>query len=365
MSSLKVEILKIEEISEHPNADKLELARLKGWFCVIQKDKYKVGDKVVYIPVDSVLPETLEADIFGKDSKVKLSKHRVKTIKLRGAISQGLVVNLKDVGLVWDTAVGADVTDKLGITKYEPPSPRFQGMGNKTKKRYKSNTNFHKYTSIENIKNNHKVFDPEDDVVITEKIHGTNFRAGWVPYDPNTWWKKIKHLVGLAPKHEFIYGSHNVQLSQKLLYKGYYDKNVYADAVVTHNLKEKLGPGQVVYGEIYGPNIQKGYGYGLKEGQTKLIVFDVMQDGKYLNHINIPIFGALHSLDVVPVLYEGKFAEVDLDKIVGGKSSLCGCQKIREGVVVRPQVEAKCHIGRKILKSINSEYLLKENTEFH
>lgn len=366
MSTLKVEVLQIEKISEHPNADKLELAELKGWSCVIQKGKYKPDDKVVYFPIDSILPETLEATIFGKDSKIKLNKHRVRTIKLRGAISQGLVVPIEMCGFAhFAVEVGQDVTKKLGVTKYEPPPPRFQGASNKNRSRRNPNPNFSKYTSIENIKNYNKVFEPADEVVITEKIHGTNFRAGWVKFDSNTLWKKFKGLLRLNPKYEFVYGSHNVQLSQQLLYSGWYDKNVYADKVVTHNLKEKLGPGQTVYGEIYGPNIQKGYGYGLKNGQTKLIIFDVMQDKKYLDHTGVRMFATLHSLDIVPTLYEGKISGVDLNWVVGGKSALCPDQKVREGVVIRSKEEARCHMGRKILKAINPEYLLKEQTEYH
>lgn len=364
MSTLKVEVLKIENVFEHPNADRLEIARVLGWNCVVQKGKHSPGDLVIYFPIDSILPELLEAQIFGKDSKVKLHNHRIKTIKLRGAISQGLAVDFQTLGID-PKPVGTDLTKELDIKKYEPPPPRFQGQSNRSRSNRNPNPNFSKYTSIENIKNYNKVFEPDDEVVITEKIHGSNFRASWVLFDSNTIWKKVKKFLRLAPKYEFVYGSHNVQLSHQLLYKGWYDKNVYADAVVTYNLKERLAPGQAVYGEIYGPNIQKGYGYGVPEGETRLVIFDVMQDGKYLDHYGVRMFGTLHTIDVVPTLYEGKFKDVDMSKIVDGPSVFCPAQKVREGVVVRSKEEDRCHIGRKILKAINTEYLLKEQTEYH
>lgn len=356
MSTLKVTVEKIEKIDLHPNADRLELAIILGWQCVVQKDRYKAGDKIVYIPIDSILPETLEADIFGKNSKVKLSKHRVKTIKLRGAISQGLVVDLKHGGAK-DLSIGTDITKDLGVTKYEPPAPGFQGFSGGGKIRY-SNPSFKKYTSIENIKNYPKLFDPEDEVIITEKIHGTNFRCGWVKYDANTIFKKLKRLFRLTPEYEFVYGSREVQLRVG-------GESIYADIVKQYRLKERLQYGEVIYGEIYGSSVQKNYQYGCKEGERELIVFDMVINGKYADHYTVICRAYNYDLKAVPVVFQGKFGEADLNKLVSGPSVLCSDQKIREGVVVRPEHEESSYAGRKILKAINPEYLLKDNTEFH
>ena len=92
MNDFRVEVVEVDEVLEHPNADRLEIAKVKGWQCVVGKDSFAAGDKGIYIPIESILPEELEAKIFGT-SKVKLSKHRVKTIRLRGAVSQGLLVH--------------------------------------------------------------------------------------------------------------------------------------------------------------------------------------------------------------------------------------------------------------------------------
>jgi hypothetical protein len=77
------------------------------------------------------------------------------------------------------------------------------------------------------------------------------------------------------------------------------------------------------------------------------------------------MFGAVNHVRVVPTLFNGKFGDVDMAKIVDGPSVLCPEQKVREGVVVRSKEEDRCHIGRKILKAINPEYLLKDQTEYH
>lgn len=83
MSTFEVSVVKIDDVIEHPNADRLDLVQIAGWNCVIRKGEYQKGDKVVYIPIDSILPFEIESKLFPPDSKVKLSKSRVKTIKLR------------------------------------------------------------------------------------------------------------------------------------------------------------------------------------------------------------------------------------------------------------------------------------------
>jgi len=362
MGTLKVSIEKPVSVEAHPNADRLDIVTVLGWQCVAQKGKYKVGDLVVYIPIDSILPEALESLLFGPDAKVKLSNHRVKTIKLRGAISQGMVMPLEcldQFGCPGPLEEGTDVTERLGITKYEPPLPGFQSAQGKPRP---ANPHFHKYTGIENIKNYNKVFAADDLVEITEKIHGTNFRAGWVPFLADSWWKKIKKALRLAPSHEFVFGSHNVQLSNNVKP----ENNVYAWAVDRYGLKETLKKDVVLYGEIYGPGIQKGYPYGLKDGEKALVVFDLKEGDRYMS---VPEFTDTMNhyphLKTAPTLYSGPFSGVDLAKITSGDSVLAPQQKVREGVVVKSYLEATCYAGRKILKSINPEYLLKDQSDFH
>jgi RNA ligase (TIGR02306 family) len=358
----EVKVVEIDDIGIHPNADKLDMATVGGWACVVARGMYKKGDKAIYIPIDSILPEELESKIFG-DAKVKLHNHRVKTIKIRGAISQGLVISLAIAGLPDSIKVGVDVAEKLGIKKHEPPAPRFHPQQKSSPS--KSNPNFHKYAGIENIKNHTKLFQDDDEVVVSEKIHGTNFRAGWVEFSADTWWKKFKKMIGLAPKWEFVYGSHNVQLSNKLIYSGYYDTNVYAEAVVKYKLKETLKPGEVIYGEIYGDSIQKGYTYGCKKGERKFVAFDLRYMGKFLSYPALYGFCFARDIPAAPILFQGKFSDLKLDGLILGNSVLAPEQKVREGVVVKSRFESTSYIGRKIVKVISPEYLLKDQTDFH
>jgi RNA ligase (TIGR02306 family) len=313
----------------------------------------------------------VESRIFGPESKVKLNNSRVRTIKLRGAISQGLVVTpdtfsdkLPGVKL----KEGTDVTKILGVTKYEAPSNLSPRSGSAATSKKQTNPNFRKYTGIENAKNYPKVFEDGEEVIVTEKVHGTNFRAGYVPFHADTLWKRIKLALNIAPKYDFVYGSHNVQLQSKLLYKGFYETNVYAEAVVKYSLRDVLKPGEVVYGEIYGDGIQKGYIYGCKKGERKLVLFDVMKDGVYLDAIEGKKFIEARHLPYVPVLYTGPFDKEKIIKLRDGDSVMAPSQKVREGVIVKPLKEITCFIGRKMLKYISDAYLLKNQdneTEAH
>lgn len=114
MSRKLASIQKIVDIQPIKDADKIELATVLGWHVVVSKsENLKIGDLVCYIEVDSQCPETLMFE-FLKDRK-----YRVKTIKLRGQVSQGLIVPLSAMP-EGKYKEGQDVTDLLGITKYDP-----------------------------------------------------------------------------------------------------------------------------------------------------------------------------------------------------------------------------------------------------
>ena len=122
-------IERIDWIKPIDGADNIELCGVLGWQCVIaKKDNFKVGDYVVYCEIDSQMPERPEYE-FLRDRKF-----RIRTIKLRGVVSQGLVLPvtiLKGSNKYWAEPgigffgdVGDDVTEALGITKYLSPSER-------------------------------------------------------------------------------------------------------------------------------------------------------------------------------------------------------------------------------------------------
>lgn len=112
----------ISEINPHPNADKLELAKVLGYTCIVERGKYKAGDAVVLIQPDTVLPDEPWAEMFKKRSS------RTKAIKLRNVWSFGIVMSLTtffdDVKSVMDMTPGTEVSHLIGVTKYEAPQPQ-------------------------------------------------------------------------------------------------------------------------------------------------------------------------------------------------------------------------------------------------
>ena len=368
MSTLKVEVVRVEKVEPHPNADRLDIATIKGWQCVVGKGEFNQGDNGFYFPIDSVLPEVLLSVLFS-GTKVK-PPSRIKTIKLRGAISQGLLVkeacsksNRNTQYIAGNFSVGCDVTDLFGVSKYEPPASK-QPNHMKASGRV-NHPDFHKYTDIENWKNYPDVFTNDEYVVITEKIHGTNFRCGWVPFHADTIWKRIKKLFGLTPEYEFVFGSRNVQLAPSK--DTFYKTNVYAEIVEKYDLRCKLLYGEVLYGEIYGDEIQKGYSYGCGPGEHRLAAFELARGGEYLSALEACLAIENKNIPLVPCLYAGPYFETRMRELAKGPSVLCPAQEVREGIVIRPISGSANHvkIGRRILKLINDDYLLRDQSYWH
>lgn len=357
MSQLIVEVCKIENIEKHPNADRLSIATIKGWNCIVGLNNHKIGDLVIFCPPDSIIPD----DLIEKYNLEYLKNNgRVRTVKLRGYISQGLILDMNCLPNPDGDWIGQDVAKTLKITKYEPPvSGTLQDGKRPTKK--KRNPSFDKYTDIENIKNFNTVFKEGDVVVITEKIHGTNFRAGNLLRYTNSLWGKIKGFLFGA--YEFVYGSHNIQKTRGNMKRGFYGEDVYGKIAEKYKLAEVIPKDYIIYGEIYGKKIQE-LEYGLKD--IDVVFFAIKYKGKYLEWGKVVEFCLYRNLPFVPVLYTGEYKQEYLKGYTEGKSKIYESQ-IREGcVVLSVNEENHPRIGRKILKSINEEYLLKKNrTEHH
>lgn len=366
MSTFAVKVEKIVAVEPHPNADRLDLVQVLDWHCVTTKGEFKPGDLCVYLPIDSVLPPALEAFLFPEDSKVTLHKSRIRTIKLRGAISQGMCLRNERIGEYFGVdsfPFGTDLTKLLYVTKYEPEdTPTIMRAGTPSKQ----HPHFKKYTDLENIKNYPGAFNPGELIVVTEKIHGTSARFSKVPFFARTWFQKIKKFLGLTPAFEFVYGSRNVQLYHERS-KTWFPTNVYAKIAKDLDLPNLIPNGIAIYGEIYGSGIQKNYNYGCKLDERKFVVFDVMNDGKYLDTAAAQAVAKALDLEFVPTIYSGPFISTEhLKALTVGRSVLCQEQRVREGVVVKPVRETvDKRMGRKVLKVISDDYLLKDQSEHH
>lgn len=330
MSSLIVEAVKISEIKPHGNADKLELAIVKGWQCIVPKDRYKAGDLVIYVPIDSLFPQPLSDKL---EITKYLSKQRVKTAKLRGVISQGVIMSVDEVPGAQE---GQDVAEALGITKWEPSlQPNMHGTPRP------QHPDFLRYTDIENIKNYPDILMDGEEVVVTEKIHGTNFRAANIA-------NETEGETGHAGFHA---GSHRMDFVET-------PENLYWRAARKYKLDEILPSGYQIFGEIYGKGVQK-LTYDLQEFDVRF--FDLMKDLKYVSYDEFVVFCTEHKLPMVPELYRGPW-HADGVKMADGQSVIAS--HIREGIVIKPIVERWDHkVGRVALKCVSEQYLLKDIDE--
>lgn len=375
MSSLIVDVCRVEEIAEHPNADRLERVRVKGWWCISGKGHYKVGDKCVYVPPDSVLPTEL-AEKWGiakycvPNAKApngeRLPGLRVKASRFRGESSFGTIQDVED--LSWE--IGKDVREYYGITKYEPPIKSNEGDA------APDVPAFHRYTGIENLANFPTVLKEGEEVVVTEKIHGTNCRVGLV-----------FHTDGSGKCWQFMAGSHNSRRKEfcdpERKYRSRYwfpFKEGYSpveDMLEQIVAKEKPDNAVVVFGEIFGAGVQD-----MQYGQKGLSfrVFDISVDGKYLDYDKMIAYcmGDEDDVAVVPELYRGPFSMTKMNELVDGPTTICSADDIkepfkgREGIVIRPvkerfDPELKGD-GRVVLKYISVDYHERRNkncTEDH
>jgi RNA ligase (TIGR02306 family) len=376
-STFKVPLTKITEILPHANAHSLEFARVYGFDVIVKKDSYKVGDEVVFIPVDSVLPTELEYHLFPANSKIKLSKSRVKQIRIRKLASQGMLISPEDVQKVYNFTpkkVEEDLAKKLKIVKYQPPAPKYQqnnGTNQHRKKKPLENSNFQKYNGLNNIKWHPHFFEEGEIVVYQEKIHGSNARASRMPYEAHGIIDKIKGWLGLNPESEFCYGSNNVQLQRKVGYVGFYGEDVYGKVFKKLEAEKKLKVGETIFGELYGAGIQKNYQYGLKDSQG-FVLFDVkilQSDGsqKWLSPDEVVAFGIERGFKVVPELYRGPYGGLDHAKgFTLGSSVMSPSQKVREGIVVKSLGKySDERSSKRALKVISEKYLDKDQSDFH
>jgi RNA ligase (TIGR02306 family) len=355
---------KIGSISEIPNADNIELVTVGGWNAITKKGEYKVDDKVVVATTDAVIPQAL-SDLMEVTNYLRKGQ-RVRTVKLRGVYSECLLIPFKYLApksLENNVNEGDDMMGILGITKYEPPVKTVQLSVGGRKIKYHQNPNFKVYYKFPNQKNVPDMFNEEDEVVITRKLHGTNARYGIVRKKRLSLWDRVKMLFGNQwAAFEYVYGSHNVEKGSDS--QGFYDTDVWKTVANNYDIRGKLwdhvkdtyeptdlNEGVVIYGEIYGAGIQKNYEYGLTD--VKFAGFDVEVDRVYQPYINETVHFDCLQLPQVELLYEGNWNKEEQDKYVFN-NFVEGTKVPHEGIVVKSVTGDR----RKVSKVINPDYLI-------
>lgn len=332
-------IQKIEEIKPIEGADKIHAIRIKDWWVVAQKEMgYKVGDLVIYFEIDSFLPDIEIFSFLKKGSSLKRMTIeneikvgiRLKTIKLRGQISQGLIMPTSILtpltfGYRGELTEGSDVSPYLGVIKWEAPIP--SQLAGKAKGFFPS---FIPKTDEERIQNMRSIL---NGFYVTEKLDGSSV----------TYFKK-DGVFGVC--------SRNLELLET-------EGNTQWRLAREMDLENKLPDGFAIQGELVGEGIQKNP-LGLI-GQ-KVFFYNVykIEWTKYLDYEDMIQFLVGLGVSIVPVLDTDYALPKTVEEILTyaeGRSSL-NPNVEREGVVIRSKNERPFNGQRTSFKAISNRYLL-------
>ena len=338
MSNPKVWLTEIHDVRPHPNADVLDLALVQGWQMVVKKDTFHNGDPVIYFEQGLVLPpdtaEALEVTNY-LANKTDIDGNKVGVIhrvKLRGEPSFGLVL---------PATMGTDLLGLTqGVVKYNPPAKNQAGdmMAN--------HPMFPNYTDIETLRTYSSVLQEGELVAISEKLHGTNQKCGFV-----------RNSDGIV---EYMAGSRQWQRKrpERLEDSTYWFPLAIPSVQKLFAWLEGLGYQQaVLYGEVYGQGIQS---YQYNEKRKAFRAFDLMVDGKFVDYYDFHQWMGNFEVAIVPIDYVGPYS---LDKVreLSEAPSQLGNAQGREGVGVKPVIERNDPVlGRGAVKYISESYLFSK-----
>lgn len=329
-------IQKIKSLEPIEGADAIEKATVLGWQLVVKKGEYKVGDLAVYCEIDSLLPDRPEFEF------LKPRGMRIRTIRLRGQVSQGICFPLSILPEDIEPKEDLDVTEILGITKYEPPIPAY--LSGKVKGKFPS---FIPKTDETRVQILQKVLDKYQGVscYVSEKLDGSS-------------------ATYFIKDNEFGVCSRNMELYED-------DENSFWKVARELNIEEKLrsiNKNIAIQGELIGEGIQDNK---LRlRGQTVRIfnAFDIDRFEYYPYQEFLDLMEKL-DLPIVPIMEADYKLENDIEAIVKKatvKSLICK-DVWAEGIVIRPHLEKmdlllsieSFNTGRVSFKAINPEFLIK------
>ena len=374
-----VHIEKVVEKRDIPNADNIEVVTVLGWEVVVKKsDNIKVGDLVVYIEIDSIVPSIPEFYF------LEPRRYRIKTIKLKKQISCGLIIPLEFIDGKYylphqyrmDSAFpalvneGDDVTKFFGVTKYDPQLKEESDLVEQKKSnpihkyllRYKWYRDLFKKakgwpswvlkTDEERIQNLPSILErnANEAVYVTEKLDGQSA----------SYTIRIKSIFNFFKKYDFYTCSRNIGFKKV-------SKNNYwsiAQSLDIENKMKKYGAELTIQGEIVGPGIQKNK-YNLTELQFWVYNIHGITQDIHCGYYHIKDICAKLGLQMVPLIYIGllkDFAKTVPEIVEKSKGDSVLLKRPREGIVVRT-LESRTGQRPDSFKVISPDFLLKEEAE--
>ena len=338
-------IRKIDALRPIEGADAIECAIVGGWTVVVKKGEYTAGDLAVYCEIDSFIPTAIAPFLTKPENYPKVFEgvegERLRTMKLRGQLSQGLLLPLSTVYSLPPTTgvdiVGTDVSDPLGIVKYEAPIPA--ALAGEVKGMFPTVIPKTDQERVQNLKYELSEWLANDELhwEVTEKLEGSSMTVYC-----------IDGVVGVC--------SRNLDLKR-------FEENSLWRAAIKYDFETfmpKLNRNIAVQGELVGNGVQ-GNIYQMRN--QDFLVYDIydIDAGRYFTPAERKAFVAEHKLNHCPVLaFSARLTDTlgltnmeQVLKFAEGKSvmGLIGCE--REGLVF------KCHEQPVSFKAISNKYLLK------
>lgn len=281
-----VTIRTVGKIYPIPKKDRIELITIDGWSCIAKKGEFVEGAECVYFEIDSFLQDEERYTFLGKTKEhCGKSGYRIRTMKLGGAISQGLALPLSMFPELSDSLeAGDDVTDILKVVKYDNASANPQRPGNvKAGNAAGKFPSFIPKTNQERIQNLPHYFDLHHDTsfVVELKMDGSSLTAYKTDVELPRWKRIINHIWPVFETQHFGVCSRNLELKRTANYEATFDNNgtksTYAqsdfwDIVKQERIEDALPEGFAIQGELIGPRIN---GNLHKVTENQLYIFDV------------------------------------------------------------------------------------------
>lgn len=339
-------IQRIDKIEPIEGADKIELASVLGWKCVVPKDNYNEGDICIYFEIDSFLPirdcfEFLRNSSY-KNNDFMGEGFRIRTQKFRGQISQGLVMKIEDIlNTDIEYEIGQDVTELIGVKEWQMPEIE---------------------SATGTIKGN-----LPDGVVASDEVRiqaepKLLEQFGDLPYYISTKMDGTSSVISIDCNGAFHACSHHREFKDD-------GKSAFFELVKIHDCENKLKEYMknhnissiMVAGEYCGEGIQKNR---LKLNHRNWFIFTVREDEKRVGLSEMERVAELIGFNTVPI------EEIDtglkekyptIEALLERADGFYECGNRKEGIVIRPVEPVYCNLISSSLsvKVINNKYLLK------
>lgn len=347
LATLKI-VNKIEKIE---GADNIELATVDSWKVVVRKNEVSVGSLVVYFEIDSWIPKTL-APFLCKESKKfnDIEGERLRTIKLRGQISQGLIMQILDVAKVVPDFIervkfeeGTDLTEVLSIQKWELASQQSIGA-------FKTKGNFPEFipkTDQERIQNLTKQFEDikKSTWEVTEKYDGSSMTVYLRNEDSSVCSRNINLKMYTDDENTEVNAYWQIAIRENLLEK-------------LKEIKKDTGLNLALQGEMVGEKICTNI-YKLKSRDFWLFDIYDIDNGKYFSPSKRQEFAERYGIKHVPVLFNDYSLVADsIDELLtfAEGPSVLNSNTEREGLVFKNTNENE---NVKSFKVISNKFLIK------